>query len=125
MKFKFLKTIRYNYRLYGSWVWDLFKSRLIHLIRKPFFLFRNHLLYFKCKKGFDFGGPSPILDGEIPIYPLIEDCQGSNFNKQFVRKGLIHVFIIDLLKKIVKHFNLKMVDCSFAPPYHQIVLAVK
>ena len=90
MKFNVLNTIKNNYSRYGlRGVWNLFKSRLVHVKRKPIASFSNYVELFKEKRGLELGGPSPIFNIEIPIYPLVDDLHGCNFGSQTVWEGKI------------------------------------
>ena len=68
----------------------------------------------------------------LKLHDLTRDAAGTleqfekrsldNFNNRCLHQ---HVFDFELLKKIYRHFNLEIIDTTFARPYHQIILGIK
>lgn len=55
----------------------------------------------------------------------IEDFKNRSLNNYKNRCLHHHVFDFKLLEKIYLHFNIKVINCTFVRPYHQVILGIK
>lgn len=51
--------------------------------------YKRYRYYLKGKSGIEIGGPSPFFNNQLPIYSVINSCDGVNFNSSTVWEGEI------------------------------------